>query len=500
MDFPFQPASRHALSGALALLLLAAFGGSSRGDDGGSGTGGGTQPPSPAPRWAAPVAIDAGTDDALNPQLAMDDAGNALALWMENDSASPNRYYARSNRYVASTGWGTPEPVEPVTALTSGRTFDPPSAPSLAMNGAGQNRAVWEQWVDFFDSGTYLYGIWTNVRFAGGWGVPQRVENPSGPGVHSVQPQVAINGSGVSALVWSRRNNAVNDAGLWAAVAGQGRVVAVTAADVVVTGPRLTLDADGNAILLWRAARSGGGAGQAVWSSQFDVRPRSWNAPAVLPTLSGDALSAQLAGNAAGLNIAVVAIDAGGGRTDLHAARFITRPSAIMGRIGTWVYETLLQAGGTQPQVAVDASGNALAVWVQVAPNTLERSIWARYSAANTSTWGSAQRVDDANGFGAATPQIGFGPTGEAIAVWSEFDAINDSNGRIWANEYTPGTGWGAPAAIETGTGYFSTDPQIRIDANGNVLAVWTRTEGGRTRVWAAVGPQFTGLFRDGFE
>ena len=94
--------------------------------------------------------------------------------------------------------------------------------------------------------------------------------------------------------------------------------------------------------------------------------------------------------------------------------------------------------------------------------------------------------IDNQTGFGAESPQVAFGPTGNAIVVWAEYDAINSSNKRIWSNEYTPASGWDAASAVETGTGYASSEPQVKIDGNGNAICVWTRTQNGQARIWAS--------------
>lgn len=163
-----------------ALLLISCGGGGSGGSGGGSGGGAGSGgsagtagsgTPSLNSPWATPVAIDEGTNNALHPQIGTDDAGNAVALWMENDRSDPKRYYAWSNQYTAGGGWGTPQEIEPQTSLSSGLTYSQPSPPSLAMNGTGDALAAWEQWVNIStgSSPTYLYGVWTSNYDSAGW-------------------------------------------------------------------------------------------------------------------------------------------------------------------------------------------------------------------------------------------------------------------------------------------------------------------------------------------
>src|SRR5690606_40954147 len=90
--------------------------------------------------------------------------------------------------------------------------------------------------------------------------------------------------------------------------------------------------------------------------------------------------------------------------------------------VGTgWEIATLIETDDTgaaeSPQVAVDAKGNAIAVWQQ--SDGSSSYIWAsRYDIEEG--WGTATLVDDMSGV--SSLQLGAARSGEAIAVWQQHD------------------------------------------------------------------------------
>lgn len=110
------------------------------------------------------------------------------------------------------------------------------------------------------------------------------------------------------------------------------------------------------------------------------------------------------------------------------------------------------------PRVAMDAAGNAIAVWHQGA--SLYYNV---FSAA--SGWGGAVEVD-ANGLSpsfAARIRLVMAPNGRALAIW------NSGIFAVKSMQYTPGTGFSAPVVVN---GY-GINTQLGQDAEGNVVIVY---------------------------
>ena len=134
-----------------------------------------------------------------------------------------------------------------------------------------------------------------------------------------------------------------------------------------------------------------------------------------------------------------------------------------------------------EPQVAEDASNNSLMVWTRSDGTNLR--IQAKLRAAD-GTWGPTTTISQ-SGRDAFEPQVAFDPSGNAIAVWNQFDG---ANGRIHAAFRPTGGSFGGDQTISPGGGTASA-PQISIDSNGKAVAVWYRFEGATDRIQAAVRP-----------
>jgi hypothetical protein len=141
-----------------------------------------------------------------------------------------------------------------------------------------------------------------------------------------------------------------------------------------------------------------------------------------------------------------------------------------------WSFDTRERAWGTailiennndfpasNPQVTMDGSGNAMAIWVQ------GNDIWAnRFAAGSGWTPSNATRIE-ADSKPALNPQVAMDLIGNAMAVWMQG---ND----IWANRFAAGSVWSPTSAIqiETNTGAAS-NPQVAMDGFGNAVAVWVQ-------------------------
>ena len=96
--------------------------------------------------------------------------------------------------------------------------------------------------------------------------------------------------------------------------------------------------------------------------------------------------------------------------------------------------------------------------------------------------WGTATLIETENAGRAIFPQIAVDATGHALAVWTQSDGTQFN---IWANRYTVGTGWGTAQLLETDNTGDALAPQIAVDATGQALAVWEQHDGTRDSIWA---------------
>lgn len=361
--------------------------------------------------WGRAVQIDdssANDAEEQEPQIATDGAGNAIAVWHQSDGAR-NSIWA--NRYTAGSGWGTPAMIE------SDDTKDA-YLPRIAIDATGSALVVWEQY-DNDDPDTQA-SIWANRYTAGsGWGT--------------------------ATLIGS------DDA-------------------IIASGPRIAVDGAGNALAVWSQSDR---TRTNIWANRYTAGS-GWGAATLIESDdTGDAYDPQIASDDAGNAIAVWG-QFDGTHYDIRANRYTAGSG--------WGTATLIESDAGQaarPQIAVDAAGTALAVWEQ--NDGSRHNIWAnRYTVG--SGWGMATLIESEDTGPATDPQIAVDAAGNAMAVWQQHDGTRRN---IWANRYTAGSGWGTAALIESEDDGGASRPEIAIDAAGNAWAVWVQYDDPRYNIWA---------------
>jgi hypothetical protein len=133
-----------------------------------------------------------------------------------------------------------------------------------------------------------------------------------------------------------------------------------------------------------------------------------------------------------------------------------------------------------EPQVAVDAStGNATSVWTRSDGSNFRIQTATRTPAG---PWSVPQNISDP-GQSASGPAIAIDPSGNALAVWTRSDGLN---GRIQAAYRQAGGSFGTPVTVSDAGGDAS-GPDVTMDSTGKATVVWSRFDGTKLRVQAAV-------------
>jgi hypothetical protein len=135
---------------------------------------------------------------------------------------------------------------------------------------------------------------------------------------------------------------------------------------------------------------------------------------------------------------------------------------------------------GFEPQVAVEPStGNVVAVWTRSDGSNL------RIESANRTpngAWSAPTQISD-EFQSASSPGISTDPSGNMLAVWTRSDG---SNGRIQAAYRPAGGSFGTPVTVSA-SGGDANQPQVSMDTTGKAIVTWIRFDGTKTRVQAAV-------------
>ncbi|GGX48740.1 Ig-like domain-containing protein [Saccharospirillum salsuginis] len=404
--------------------------------------------------WRAAETIELqNAGPATDPQIAFDGSGNALAVWEQDDGTRLN---IRANRYIPSTGWGNAQTIETENAGDA-------KSPQIAFDGSGNALVVWEQY-----DGTRFNIRAIRYTTDSGWGSAQTIEANNAGDARG--PQIAIDGEGNALAVWRQndgtrtniRANRFNPEHGW-----NDTAETIEAEDAGGTiDPQIAFDGEGNALAVWVQHD---GTRYNVRANRFDAN-NGWGAAETIETENdGDAADPQIAFDAAG-NALAVWDQYDGTNYNIRANRF----DADNGWGAAETIEAKDDGDAILPQVAVDGEGNALAVWAQL-DGTRFNIRANRFDADNG--WGTAETIETDNDGGASDPQIAFDGAGNALAVWEHSDG---SRFNIRVNRYTRDNGWGSAESIEADDTGSARDPQIAFDRSGRALAVWEQVVGTR--------------------
>lgn len=393
--------------------------------------------------------------------------GTAVAVWVRAAGSIASVW---TSRYVPGTGWGTASPIENVDNYAR--------SASVAMDGNGNAIAVWQQ--NDNSSGTSPpYSIWA-ARFtpAGDWGPPVRIENN---GNDAADPSVAMDSAGNAVVVWLQSNGSINQiwssryiaaSNTWSAAASI-QSVAQRSDDVVVS-----MNASGTAFAVW--SQYDGIANMRVWGNRY-VPGTGWGAAAQVQSTTQYSSAADVAVDAGGNAIATWSEDGGSNRI-LWANRYVA---------GTgWSGAAVIKSGATYaepPRIAMNSTGQAVVVWNQSdgnVNNTLNQ-VWVNRYVPSNGWAGAAQipgRPPDQQTGGVV---VAVDESGNAVAVWAQY---NDVGFQTWGARFNPSVGWGAAAAISGSVDAYG--HSVATDASGNALAVWIQPGGGGStaanRLWSA--------------
>ena len=413
-------------------------------------------------RWETAIQIENTTGNAWYPEIAVDDSGNAMVTWAQSDG---DHYNIWSNRYVVGDGWGTAAMIE---TNDSGDAY----WPEITMDGSGNAIVVWT-----LDDGI-CQNVWSNRYVVGaGWETAIMIEtNDSGDAIY---PKIAADASGNAIAVWSQYD-AVYHADIWwnRYVVGTGWGVAskLERNDTLVraSGPQIAMGGSGNAIAVWYEEDTITPY-QNIWSSRYVVGAGWEDAFAIQTSDSEEAyIPTDIAVDDAGSAVAVWIQD-DGVRKNVWANRYT---------VGTgWEAPSLLETDDSGdawvPKLAIDGSGNTMVIWHQ--SDGVYDSVWTNRYVVGAG-WEMAEVIESYDSGDAYGPQIAVDAAGNAIAVWMQDDGPRSD---IWANRYVLGTGWGSPVKIETDDAGDAIAPEIAWDPLGNATVVWHQEDMYRANIWS---------------
>ncbi len=206
----------------------------------------------------------------------------------------------------------------------------------------------------------------------------------------------------------------------------------------------------------------------------------SWLAPVKLSAAPYEALTPQIAGDAQGDDLAVWSrYEAKAGHSVIEAA---ARPAG-----GVWQSPVVISnptEDSSLPQVALDSSGDALAVWL--AYDGSEYSIQTAASAGISGPWGQPETLEAIGTMPVPRPDLAVNSHGDAVAAWE----ANTGAQVILEASIRTAVAWEAPETISKKAVDLH-PPEVGIDAAGDTTAAWEQEVEGSIR--AAVSTRRAG-------
>jgi hypothetical protein len=275
--------------------------------------------------------------------------------------------------------------------------------PQIAMDSQGNAVVVWQQ-----RAGTRA-SIWAN-RFnpaSSSWVGPTLIENIDTGDAEN--PQVAMNGTNKAIVVWTQREGSGAGRIYSSRFTGTTWTVAspIQANDGVAGSPRIAAQENGRAVAAWV---QWDGARSKVWSNRFDGA--AWGTASMIATDDPGSMSNP--------DVAMAF-----NNTMVVWQSFNDSPFDIRGLVaGGSVSLESRDGNAIQPRVAVDQD-KAIAVWSQT--DGTRYSTWA--SRFDGDVWGGARLIETGDAGDALLPQVAMDGSGSAFAVWVQ----NDGSGKaVW--------------------------------------------------------------------
>jgi hypothetical protein len=437
--------------------------------------------------WGDPERVDELEAGALRPQVAFDPMGHAIAVWDQTDpeTLAPGAGLETSDDIWLSRtrddgSWGSPlrlEQNEPGDSVF----------PGLGIDGEGNALVTFLQSQEVQgnseDPPAQYFRVWA-VRYDAVDGRPAEAlciqstasdstcdklefSGDAGP------PQIAVDSEGNALVVWHQGGNGEEPSTVWSNryVAGSSWEDAQELAPSDTSDllkPQIAMDAEGNGIAVWEQLNRGNQV-TSIWSSRYRVQTGQWDDPQPVEVDDGNAFDPRVTADVSGNAIAVWVQQQEGSD---GGAPFLPRASRYLASTRQWEPPTLIGPQGSSsaeaPRVAIDGEGRATAVWVQ--SEGVLSGVWSnRYEV--DAGWGTAAPIGPTGLGPARTPQIAASALGDAVAVWVQFDGVQDS---IWSNRYTTGAGWTTSEAIEKADDIRCSGPAVAVDFSGDANALWT--------------------------
>ncbi len=409
--------------------------------------------------WSAPGVLDRGP--VGRPQIALDEAGNALAAWHHRGAEQEGIYICRY--HADQRGWDV-VPRRLDGALTQAQ------APEIAMNYRSDLAVVWQE----HEQAAVRVCARHMVNLEETW-VPYPVVLQAAPGAVS-SLHTAMDPDGNIHVVWCREEaegHQVYSTAYHAAEAAwdvEPRRLGEPAPRPLF--PQLAVNDSGKGLIVWHTE---GPEGDRILACHYDPGSHAWSDR---PTLVASERTTYLrmdmdpAGNALVLWVQ----EGSGGIQTLQA-------SHLDGRTIEWTRSPLLSSGHRilWPQVGMDRQGRAHAAWRQEVAGVMKlfakRFVQGRWDSSRTLL------VEDVGQSQAHTLSVNV--LGHALVIWLQ----DQGPQRVVCLRRFDGKAWSPrPTVLSASSRSGFQDPGAVLSPSGRVAVIWRQGEGEDGVILTALG------------
>ena len=410
-----------------------------------------------AGRWGESLILDAASGPAHGAKLGVDDGGNGFVSWQQSDGAL---YSVWGRRFDGSARvWQNAERLDRAPMQDATR-------PQLAVAAGGRAFVLWRQgsapvsaWASWFDAGSER------------WNAPDHLETEVFGDVED--PSLGILPSAGAIAVWTQTDLLANH-NVWVDVfdgpsARWTGAITIDNTTSDLRSPRLVVDPAGIATVAW-LTRVGNSyeigfnrLSGAVWGAGQASGPDS----STPPLMAADAAA----------NVYALFLQ-GASRRQLYAMRF-DRAAGAWSEVQS--LDTPDPQSASEPQLAVNTAGRAVAIWLQ--DDGMRSNLWVSRYDATANIWIAPERLETMNVSGATHPRVALDAQGNALAVWAQREQTYCN---IWVSRFQIDSGtWSGARRLDSENAGDASAPELRVDTSGRATVVWLQSDGARKNVWA---------------
>lgn len=396
--------------------------------------------------WSTPVNLSEAGSGSGDPQIAIDGSGNAVAIWRRYDG----------NNDIAQSSWSDDGGASWSASVSLSEPGEGASNPRIVIDESGIGHAVWNRYDGNDGRVQYTRTIDGGVT----WSAPVNLSTSGGS---AQRPHIAVDGSGNLIAVWHRSNGDNNI--VQASRSTNSGVSWSTPVDLSLTGedadnPRVAADGSGNIVAVWTRSD---GSDQRIQASRSTNGGAGWSTPAYLSESGVASERPRVAIDDLGNAVAVWAYDPNAD-TRVQASKLAVGSTS-------WSAPVNVSAAGNSaatPQVAIDGSGTAVAVWRYYGVDGT--MIQSSRLASGGASWSVPAQLSVYPG-SSDNPQVAASGSGNAVAVWQQSGIIR------FSRSTDGGVSWTVPTELSE-PGQAAITPEVAVDESGNTVALWRRSNG----------------------